>query len=894
MKRYFVYSYFIIWIFISFLYYQSYENNKRQQQLIIDTDVIHDFEIAKEFFNSKLKNIYFQYFDDFVIKKTINEINNGNIESINLLRTLAYTNFYNHKDFLQNVVFYDPKGLEILSIEDINHQNIKIFELKNFIKRDHIGFEYFNKNNKYLVKINPLVFQGSIIGYIKQVVSLDIFMERFLSNYSYKILKSSDKNILDTNLISLEAINDKKYFILKLFKRENAAQDLLVNFYLNVIFSGIILFGLLALIYNNLEKEKKLKEKIKWQKEFFKKVINTSPNPIFVKDKNNKYLLANNAMGKLFDYDDPEFMFNKTNEELDIGQKIINSLNYDEDKALHTKQIVYKNVQKIGEEFYKFVHVPIYDLEYPINEEMVLGFATSITPEIQRKNELAKLNTQLKLDIFDEMTNRFKINEKFKKIFDNIHDAMFVCKIDKKGTLSNFVDINASGTIFLNRFKQYKEKNPNEIFDGFRFKYNGDKKRFDIKKYNYIMKIPNGKENINFQVSCNIIYINNDFHAVIFVQLIDEIIKLKREKREKQILIENIFKKAKSGIAVIDMNGKVIRFNKSFYETIGVSEGYFTKNSFFHIFDPHNKQQIQKEHEELFKDELDLSNEYKFIINDKIINIIGSSTIIEDSAGEKFRLFIFEDITKQKEFEKEQFQNSRIIAQQAKMAEMGEMIGAIAHQWRQPLNAINAAAIKLNFSASLDALEVNEVEEKTKFIEKQSLKMSETINDFMNFFKPSKSKEQFTLSLIYKKIFDFLDPQLKNRDISISLDNPDDIKIYGFQNEFEHTLLNLINNARDAFDDLEDEKEKNIKIVAYEEGSKNIIKIMDNAGGIPTNILNKVFNPYFTTKEQGKGTGIGLYMTKTIIDKHFNGLIEVTNSEDGAVFTLSFPKENND
>lgn len=894
MIRYFQYGFFLIWLFVSILYFQNYIDEKKQKQLIFDSTMVHDYEMAKEFFNSQLRNIYLSYFHSYLIKKTLNSASNGNKESVDLLYTLYIKGYYKYKELLQNIVFYDKYGRELSSVTQIKKDELQLQKIKEIIQKNEFFFEYINRDSQFFIKVDPIEFQGSIVGYVKLAVNVDVFMKQFLSKYSYKIVDSLNQIDKNENPIVFKSINGKtKLFILQTNALKKEFSKLLFDFQFNIFLSGLILFFIFYILYYAFKKEKNLKEEIKLQREFFKKIINTSPNPIFVKNVQGRYLLANDSMVKLFNIEDCNAMLTKTNQELQIEETIYKTLEQEESKALEEKNIVYKESQKIGQKYYKFVHVPIYDFEYPVNEEMILGYAIDITSEIEKKNELTRLNAQLKVDINDEVENRFKINEKFKKIFDNIHNAMFVCKVDKGGKLSEFIDINASGMIFLKRFQQYQNKTPNEIFNAFKFKYNEKFKRFEVKKYSYILKIPHGNENINFQVSCNIIYINNDFHAVIFVQLIDEILQLKREKKENQVLLRNIFKKAKSGIAVIDKEGIFKRFNKSFYETIGVTRSYLNDNDFFSLFDKSLKKHVEKEHKKLFEDEKELSGKYRLTTDKKRIEIIASSTLIEDSNGEAFRLFIFEDITKQKELEIEQYQNSRIIAQQAKMVEMGEMIGAIAHQWRQPLNAINAAAIKLNFTASLDMLNMEEIQEKTKFIEKQSLKMSETINDFMYFFKPSKEKEEFFLSEIYKKIFDFLEPQLKNREITMSLDNPKNISIYGFQNEFEHILLNLINNSKDAFDDMESISQKYINITAYSMNDINVVKVSDNAGGIPEKLLNKVFNPYFTTKEEGKGTGIGLYMTKTIMDKHFHGSIEVTNSDDGAVFTLVLPKENN-
>ncbi|MFW5990148.1 MAG: PAS domain-containing sensor histidine kinase [Campylobacterales bacterium] len=249
-------------------------------------------------------------------------------------------------------------------------------------------------------------------------------------------------------------------------------------------------------------------------------------------------------------------------------------------------------------------------------------------------------------------------------------------------------------------------------------------------------------------------------------------------------------------------------------------------------------------------------------------------------------LLSIRDITEHERLKKENREHERLIAQQAKMAEMGDMIGAIAHQWRQPLNSINAAAVKLKMHSALGSLTPKSVDEVTSFIEEQSDKMSDTISDFLNFFKPSKAKERFFLKEVVENIKKMLGVQLESRNIEFECDI-DDIEIYGYKNELEHIILNLVINARDAF---EGKSSKNnwIKIDGKSDDSRVVISVEDSAGGIPQNILDKIFNPYFTTKPTNKGTGIGLYMVKNILEKGFKGDIRVSNTEYGAKFIMEF------
>ena len=220
--------------------------------------------------------------------------------------------------------------------------------------------------------------------------------------------------------------------------------------------------------------------------------------------------------------------------------------------------------------------------------------------------------------------------------------------------------------------------------------------------------------------------------------------------------------------------------------------------------------------------------------------------------------------------------------EQSKMASMGEMIGAIAHQWRQPLNEIGIAIQNLKYDYE-DGL----IDEKflIKFIQenKEVIKfMSNTIDDFRNFYRVDKTKELFDVKDAINKTLSLQMAQLVSHNITIYMDG-ESFKIDGFRNEFLQVILNLINNAKDAL--LENEIE-NAKIV-IELVDRSVI-IRDNAGGIPDEVKERIFEPYFTTKEQGKGTGIGLYMSKIIIEDNMKAKLTVKNSEDGAEFRMDF------
>ena len=247
--------------------------------------------------------------------------------------------------------------------------------------------------------------------------------------------------------------------------------------------------------------------------------------------------------------------------------------------------------------------------------------------------------------------------------------------------------------------------------------------------------------------------------------------------------------------------------------------------------------------------------------------------------GERTRMIGIVDISETK-------QKDEQLLQQSKLAQMGDMIGMIAHQWRQPLNAISASGINISLLSSMGALDDSKLQESSEFIQEQCQKMSETIDTFLNFVKPSKELKEFKLAHSLYSILHIMGTQLENHNIKVSIENIDEeLSITGHEDLLEQVIINILSNARDALDELKKEN-KFIKISIFKGETSPIITIEDNGGGIPDEIAQKIFNPYFTTKEQGKGTGLGLYMSKDIMKKSFGGDLLYSKTEDGSIFKV--------
>jgi len=230
-------------------------------------------------------------------------------------------------------------------------------------------------------------------------------------------------------------------------------------------------------------------------------------------------------------------------------------------------------------------------------------------------------------------------------------------------------------------------------------------------------------------------------------------------------------------------------------------------------------------------------------------------------------------------------EQERLLIEKSKFIALGEMISNIAHQWRQPLSELSAIIMNIKFRYMLGKLDEEMISEKSKDAEKLVNYMSNTIDDFRDFFKPDKEKKDFNIKKSLKDILGIIGKTIKNKHIELQLDIKDDTQIHGYENEFKQVILNILTNAKDIL--IETKRDKPyIRISTKKEKSRYRICIDDNGGGIQIKPIEKIFEPYVSTKGDANGTGIGLYMSKIIIEKNMNGRLSVRNTKFGAKFTI--------
>ncbi|EHP28711.1 GAF sensor signal transduction histidine kinase [Sulfurimonas gotlandica GD1] len=266
--------------------------------------------------------------------------------------------------------------------------------------------------------------------------------------------------------------------------------------------------------------------------------------------------------------------------------------------------------------------------------------------------------------------------------------------------------------------------------------------------------------------------------------------------------------------------------------------------------------------------------EHKFDTNGNIISSFGT----------------VQDITNIKEYENEIRQKDEIMIAQSRLAAMGEMISMIAHQWRQPLAAIGVCADTILVDIELETSSEEETIKLASAISSQTQHLSKTIDDFRNFFKLENEKENESVINVLNNAIDLIMKSLKDQEITCKVNSQTDEKITIFSRELLQVFINILNNAKYALAEYRHEDRK-IEIEIKDINGAIVTKIYNNGGQIEQDNLNKIFEPYFSTKEEKNGTGLGLYMCKMIIEQHMNGKLLVENIDEGVCFSIHIPKD---
>ncbi len=431
------------------------------------------------------------------------------------------------------------------------------------------------------------------------------------------------------------------------------------------------------------------------------------------------------------------------------------------------------------------------------------------------------------------------------------------------------------------------EKSPNKYL----FDYN-ELKRFnlDISKVVDNYKIINEPHNF-IRKYTNLVIIT----IIIILILIIMILLMRANIQRRKIVEKDLQNRIKFDKVLLDTlpnpiyyknkDGKFLGCNKAFSELLNIPKKEVigkTAQDFFST-------EIAKKNAEIDKKLLkslgtNTSEVTLHLSNNHMKHIIINKAVYQNNDGSIGGIVcIMDDIT-------ERIQQKQFLIQQGKLAEMGDMIAAIAHQWNEPLVELSAHIQDLQTAAMLNELQNVNMKDFVNDSMIQIKYMSQTLSDFRNFLKPSTKKRLFSIKRSFEEIFEIIEKQIFYSNINLIFNygyKEEELLIYGYENEFKQVLLNLINNAKNKILENNSNKKFNLTINISKCSLFTTIEIIDDGGKIPDDIIDKIFEPYFTTKKDG--TGFGLYMAKVIIEDKMKGIIKAENKDNNVIFTLKLP-----
>ena len=309
---------------------------------------------------------------------------------------------------------------------------------------------------------------------------------------------------------------------------------------------------------------------------------------------------------------------------------------------------------------------------------------------------------------------------------------------------------------------------------------------------------------------------------------------------------------------------------------------------------PNDLKKVQKKYEEHLKNNSPYFIVHRAITHDNKIIYLEEKceTTFDEEGNPLVSIGTAQDVTQRQLSQIELRKKDKLIIQQSRLAQMGEILSMIAHQWRQPLSAISATTSNLKLKIMLDEVDIKMFEKEISLIDNYTQHLSKTIDDFRGFLSEKSIKETITLEEIIVSTLMIVEKSFESKNIALNTNFTCNQKIYTYVSKIKQVLLNLLKNAEDA---LLQNKVKNpkISIDTISKDKCKIITIKDNGGGIPSNIKDRVFEPYFSTKKKKNGTGLGLYMSKIIIEEHCDGKLYFQSNKNGTTFFIELYEEDN-
>jgi PAS domain S-box-containing protein len=605
----------------------------------------------------------------------------------------------------------------------------------------------------------------------------------------------------------------------------------------------------------DITEKKELEKRLEQNNSYKRALIDNLPFLIWLKDKNNNFLKVNQAYANASTLKNPKLLIGKN--DFDIWPKEL-ALEYDKDdkkilKSGKSIQIQEKIIIDGEEKWFETFKAPVYDKYKQLLGS--IGHAQDITERIKIEETLRLQNEEIELE-------RLKLLA----IINSLPDPLWIK--DEKGIyiscnreFENFFGAKESEIIGKTDYDFVSK----EIADSFR---ENDKKAMSsnhpVSNYEQLTFVSDGHSKYVHTTKTKVASINGKIYGVLGISRdLSQIKKHQDEIIEQKEEFKNIFDNSMDGIAILDLESNFLNCNNAYCKMLDFTKEELLEKSCIELTIPDDEGKTIAIFEEVIKNGFVRNFEKRcFTKNNKLIYINMSISILPD----KKRFLI---VTKE-------VSHLKFLEEQSKLISMGEMLGNIAHQWRQPLSIIATASTGLILQKEYNNLSDEQLIETCTIINENAQYLSTTIEDFRNFITNDKSIESVSIKNAMEYALHLSEPIIKNNYIKLVLDLEDDINIIANRNELAQSFLNILNNAKDALLQ-KNELNRYIIITTKKVEDKLSLSIIDSAGGIPKNIIERIFEPYFTTKYKSQGRGIGLSMVSKILRDKYNAEIDVYN-----------------
>ena len=612
---------------------------------------------------------------------------------------------------------------------------------------------------------------------------------------------------------------------------------------------------------------------------YYQTLIDNLPMLIWLKDKNSNFLAVNQSFANATTINEPSLIVGKNDFDVWSDEKLAKKYVHDDKLVLKSgksKLVKEKILDKDQIKWFETFKAPVYNKEKKLLG--TLGYAKDITNKFIIEEKMKSQYEQLELE-----------KTKLSTIVSSLPDALWIKDADGKYLTCNkrFEDLyGAKQSEIVGKFdKDFVDEKLAESFRENDIK--AMKSDVPLSNYEELTYSKDGHTEYSHTIKTKVMLNDGSIYGVLGISRdISEIKKYQDKIIEQKEEFETIFNFSKDGIAIIDLESNFLNCNESYCEMLEYPKEELLKKSCIELTVSEDKEKTKESLKKIINDNFIINFEKKCLTkNNNIIYVNMSVSLLPD----KKRILI---VTKN-------ISDMKFIEEQSKLVSMGEMIGNIAHQWRQPLSIISTASTGVLFQKEYGLLTDKVLIDSMNSINNSAQYLSKTIDDFRNFIKNDKTEEITSIKDAIAFTINLTEASLKNNYINLIVNCEADMTIHAIKNELVQCFLNIINNAKDAL--VTSTKEENRFIVIETKEVKNNLElsIKDSAGGIPEEIIDRIFEPYFTTKHKSLGTGIGLSIVNKILrDKYLANVIVFNESftcKDsiyyGACFKIIFNKE---